>query len=106
MINFKKRAFAAAIAAVAMSIAAPSPAAAQIIEYATKVVCGQAGHTYVAAPGNYFTGVNVHNPGDTVTFRWKVAVAFINTAGPVSGFNTPMLRNDEALDIECRIMRA
>jgi hypothetical protein len=57
----------------------------------------------VVAPGDYFTAINVHNPGELpALLRKKVAVALPGErAGPVSRFFEAYLRPDEALEIDC-----
>lgn len=72
------------------------------VEYAVKVICGKSEGT-VAAPGAYWTAVNVHNPLDeAVGFRWKVAVALPHTEpGPVSKLFDARLGPDEAFEIDC-----
>jgi len=76
-------------------------------QYAVKIVCGIATDAGAApspvTPGRYFTAVNIHNPSkcDTVTFLWKVAIAGIEKAGPVSRFNRAQLGPDQALELDC-----
>lgn len=81
-------------------------------QYAVKVVCGEVGeckdkdhvrHPPVA-PGLYFTAINIHNPGKcrAARFRWKVAVAGVLEAGPVSAYQrTLLLEPDRAVEIDC-----
>jgi hypothetical protein len=70
------------------------------LQYAAKVVEGRS-QGDVVAPGEYWTAVNVHNPGLHVArFRFKVAVALPRKAGPVSPFQPLRLRSDEALEID------
>lgn len=73
-----------------------------IYQYAAKFVCGKS-EGRVAAPGTYFTAVNVHNPGrDATRLAVKVAIALPGLqAGPVSGFRDAELGPDEALEIDC-----
>lgn len=76
-------------------------------EYAVKFVCGRgeaATVAGVAAPGPYFTAINVHNPSyrDTATFRHKVSVALPGLqVGPISWRRPATLRPDESLEIDC-----
>jgi hypothetical protein len=72
-------------------------------QYAAKFVCGKNDQGTVVAPGEYFTGINVHNPGrETATIRKRFAVALPGEkAGPVSGVVTEHLRPGEAFDIDC-----
>jgi len=78
-------------------------AAPGAFEYAAKFVCGRADGG-LAAPGQYFTTVNVHNPAtDVVRLRTKVAVAMAGQRpGPVSPYVQGGLRPDEAFAVECR----
>lgn len=71
-------------------------------EYAVKFVCGKPEFP-VVAPGEYFTAINVHNPGpQPVLFRKKIAVALPGErAGRVSRFFEAQLKSDEALEIDC-----
>lgn len=69
--------------------AGPSPGQRTDFQYAVKIVCGQMGKPkpWPLPPGRYFTATNVHNPSrcDTVTLRWKVAVALPGPhPGPVT----------------------
>jgi hypothetical protein len=95
--------------ALSLAFAIPAgPASAQVqfvYEYAVKVVCGKLDqNSDILAGGRYYTAVNVHNPGKTTSFRRKVAVAGPGEAGRVSTFQTMRLRNDEALEIDCRLI--
>src|SRR5207244_1854448 len=55
----------------------------------------------VAAPGEYWSAVNVHNPSARpVVFRVKVAVALPEHPGPVSPFRPFKLGADQALEID------
>jgi hypothetical protein len=74
----------------------------QSYEYAVKFVCGSP-ELPVVAPGQYFTAINVHNPGELpALFQKKVAVALPGErAGPVSRFYEAQLRPDQALEIDC-----
>ena len=89
------------------SISVPFPAKAQVRQltiflYAAKFVCGKSDGRIVS-PGQYFTAINVHNPGrEGVHFRKKIAVALPSEkAGPVSRFFEARLGPDEALEIDC-----
>lgn len=74
----------------------------QRYEYAVKFVCGRP-EVPVVAPGEYFTAINVHNPGALpALFLKKIAVALPGEkAGPVSRFFPAQLRPDQALEIDC-----
>jgi hypothetical protein len=72
------------------------------LEYAVKFVCGWADGG-LAAPGQYFTTVNVHNPvTNVVRFRKEVAVAMAGQRpGSVSPFVAGQLEPDQAFAVEC-----
>jgi hypothetical protein len=74
-------------------------------QYSAKIVCGTtAAPLIVAAKGQYFSEVNVHNPSRyrSVTFRKKFAVADPNErGGKVSPFFSATLGIDESLQIDC-----
>ena len=72
-----------------------------LFEYAVKVIAGRS-NGEVAAPGEYWTAVNVHNPWPrTVEFEQKLAVALPHRqAGPIRPFIPCVLRPDEALEID------
>lgn len=72
-----------------------------IFQYAVKFVCGTS-HGDVAAPGEYWTAINVHNPTPANTrFRKKIAIALPGEQpGPVSSFDVARLGPDEALEID------
>jgi hypothetical protein len=102
-----KQSTASFLAALVALPLAGAPAAAQIgpEEYAAKFVCGSTPRATIVMPGAYATAVNVHNPRDPRDeIRWKVALAGALVAGKVSAFDRFALRNDEALDIDCRFI--
>jgi len=72
-------------------------------QYAAKFVCGKNDEGKVVAPGEYFTAINVHNPGrETASIRKRFAVALPSEKpGPVSGVVTERLRPGEAFEIDC-----
>lgn len=105
----------AASAAIAFLSLAPAPAAAQSggrNEYAVKFVCGTNARPNLspaAAPGTYYTAINVHNPGnEAVPFVYKVALAEPGRPGRFTRLNSPFrLAYDEATDVDCdQITRA
>lgn len=76
-------------------------------QYAVKILCGKApgaDNAAVVAPGQYFTAVNVHNPGRTsIGFIKKVALAnAFQKPGKVSKFVEGKLGADEAMEVDCR----
>jgi hypothetical protein len=81
------------------------------LEYAAKFVCGTntapGASTTLVAFGQYYTAVNIHNPNRENVITYKVAIAPQGKPGPMTGFQPPMqLRYDEALDVDCRLIRA
>lgn len=70
--------------------------------YDVKVICGREGGK-IAAPGHYWTAVNVLNPGtDTIEIEARVAVALPGfTMGPLSSPKVAPLRPDRAFEIDC-----
>ena len=85
------------------------PAHAQMRQYAAKFICGKATDaqtgTFLAAPGSYFTVVNIHNPALTaaVEFRKKFTVGLPGEKpGKVSEFFGATLKADETMQTECR----
>jgi len=90
--------------------AASAPAQAPgLRQYAAKFICGRAGGSqtaaFLAAPGSYFTVINVHNPAlsASVEFRKKFTVGQpAERAGKVSEFFPAGLKADETMQIECR----
>lgn len=104
--------FATLAALVALAVQpAPTPAAAQTqapteFQYAAKLVCGRTDPASggLAAPGQYYTIVNVHNPSPnrTVEFRKKFARALPDEkVGKITQFFPASLRADEAMGIDC-----
>ena len=52
--------------------------------------------------GFYATAVNVHNPGPPIKFARKVAIAPPGKPGGISGFWVTGLKNDQAIEFDCR----
>ena len=80
----------------------------QVRQYAAKFVCGKASDQemaqFLAAPGTYFTVINVHNPAlsAALRFRKKFTVGLPEEkAGKVSEFFTASLNADETMQIDC-----
>lgn len=102
-----------AAAALAL-LAAPTPAAAQSggrNEYAVKFVCGvnaRPSLSPAAAPGAYYTVINVHNPGNAaVGFVHKVALAIPGGPGRHTSITAQFsLAYDEATDVDCQLIAA
>ena len=72
-------------------------------QYAAKFVCGKNDEGKVVAPGEYFTAINVANPGrETAVIRKRFAIALPSEKpGPVSNVVTERLKPGEAFDIDC-----
>jgi len=92
-----------------LAVLAPRTAQAQdTLEYAVKFVCGRpTSGNPSAAPGRYFTSINVHNPNrDSLVFQYKIATSGSGTAGTLTQFVPLFLGYDQALNIDCaRIQR-
>jgi hypothetical protein len=88
------------------------PAAAQSggrNEYAVKFFCGTNARPSLspaAAPGTYYTAINVHNPGNGgVGFVHKVALAVPGAPGPHTSITAQFsLAYDEATDVDCELI--
>ncbi|MEA3051515.1 MAG: hypothetical protein QOG72_418 [Sphingomonadales bacterium] len=91
---------------------APPPQGPELpLEYAAKYVCGtnplQGAVTTLAAAGNYYTAVNIHNPFKANKVTYKVALAPQGKPGPMTGFQPVFpLSYDQAMDVDCRLIRA
>lgn len=76
-------------------------------QYAVKIVCGKGepGGDLggIVAPGQYFTAVNVHNPGmKDIALRKKIALAFPNQKpGPISKWIEAKMAPDQAFEVDC-----
>jgi hypothetical protein len=72
-------------------------------QYVAKFVCGKNDEGKVVAPGEYFTAINVANPGrETAVIRKRFAIALPGERpGPVSTLVTETLRSGQAFDIDC-----
>jgi hypothetical protein len=99
-------------AAIAAAMLAGAPAAAQSggrYEYAVKYVCGANFRPILssaAAPGAYYTAINVHNPSaEAVPFVYKVALAPLNAPGGHTPLVSPYrLGEDGATDVDCLLI--
>jgi hypothetical protein len=90
----------------AVSAQAQTP---QMRQYAAKFICGRATDaqvaTFLAAPGSYFTVINVHNPAlsASLEFRKKFTVGLPDEKpGKISEFFGAGLKADATMQIECR----
>lgn len=73
------------------------------LQYAAKFICGRTDGG-IAAPGQYYTIVNVHNPSPdrTVEFRKKFARSLPDEqTGKITQFFQATLQADEAMGIDC-----
>lgn len=87
-------------------------ASAQEFLYSAKFVCGKTtnDHTasFTAAPGSYFTSINVHNPsGVQANIRKRFSVGRLGEQpGPLSPFFPMVLPPARTSEIECRSINA
>ena len=95
------------ILAITLTLLAGS-AAAQSSLYSAKLVCGKAGAeqaaTFLAAPGTYFTAINVHNPSTAnagIRKRFTLGKPG-EQVGAISGFFSVTLPPARTLLIDCR----
>jgi len=103
------RSFSGLLASILMlgagGASAQAPPVPTSYEYAVKFVCGRAiqDKTTSAAPGFYFTDINVHNPNSTaIEFKKKFAIALPNqTAGKISELFPAALKSDQAFSVDC-----
>lgn len=108
--------FAAAAAAILPLAEAPAQTLqpptqpAFPLEYAVKFVCGRNVPFQPPLPsmalGFYFTIVNIHNPNQGAELTWKVSLAAVEKAGPVTAFKPFMgLKYDQSMDLDCNSIR-
>lgn len=96
----------------ACRIGAASPAAAQSggrNEYAVKYFCGtnvRPTLSPAAAPGTYYTAINVHNPSaEAVPFVYKVVIAPTGAPGGHTPLAAPFrIGEDGATDVDCTMI--
>lgn len=98
----------AAAAFFALPLVAATPAAAQSggrLEYAVKFVCGTNARPALspaAAPGTYYTAINVHVPTGSVTFAHLVSLAGPGRpAGHTPVIGTITLNFNDSVDVDC-----
>jgi hypothetical protein len=77
-------------------------------QYAAKFICGKAGApeiaAFLAAPGTYYTAINVHNPrlSTLINFRKKFAIGLPSQrVGPISPWFAGQLKADEVMQVDC-----
>lgn len=80
----------------------------QVRQYAAKFICGKASDEqeklFLAAPGLYYTAINVHNPSLTLTVKFvkKFTVGLPSQkVGRISRFVDAALKADETMQIDC-----
>src|SRR5262245_53063494 len=85
-------------------------AAAQSLprQYSAKFICGKASDeqvkAFLAAPGLYYTAINVHNPRtqNPISYRKKFALGQPNEkVGKISEWFGGTLKADEVMQIDC-----
>lgn len=98
----------AAAAFFVVPLAATTPAAAQSggrLEYAVKFVCGTNARPALspaAAPGTYYTAINVHVPTGSITFAHLVSLAGPGRpAGHTPVIGTVTLNFNDSVDVDC-----
>lgn len=83
-------------------------AGAQVNLYSPKLICGRATDvetsSFLAAPGSYFTAINVHNPnGANVTIRKRFSLGRPGEqVGALSNFVSTTIPTGRTILIECR----
>ncbi|HVR38425.1 MAG TPA: hypothetical protein VMU84_04965 [Thermoanaerobaculia bacterium] len=85
-------------------IATIAGAQTQTKQYAAKFICGKADGANPAAPGVYWTAINVHNPllRKEITFVKKFTIGLPKEkVGKISTWFRGILRADETLQIDC-----
>lgn len=93
---------------LALTLVCSSAAAQTPPMYAAKFVCGKAGtqqvNGFAAAPGSYFTSINVHNPQQlaqaSIQKRFTVALQK-QEIGPITPFFNKVLPAGRAMQIDC-----
>ena len=79
------------------------------LEYAVKFVCGRNAPALPSpqlATGLYFTIINIHNPNKGAELTWKVSLAALEHAGPMTAFQPFMgLKYDQSMDLDCNSIR-
>jgi hypothetical protein len=93
---------------VAATLLTTAASAQTVRQYSAKFICGKATpveiNAFLAAPGTYYTAINVHNPRlqTIVNFRKKFAIGLPNQkVGPISPFFATSMKADEVLQIDC-----
>jgi hypothetical protein len=96
------------LAVIVLGAATAHAQTLQVRQYAAKFICGKASDEqeklFLAAPGLYYTAINVHNPALTTAlkFRKKFTVGLPGEkVGKISEFFTVVLKADETMQIDC-----
>jgi hypothetical protein len=72
-------------------------------QYAAKIICGLNKSEGVIAHGVYETVVNIHNPyKETLTIKYKAAVAGDGGDGSISAFTSVKIKSDAAQFYGCK----
>jgi len=93
---------------ISAAFAAVAGAQTQTRQYAAKFICGKASDeqvkAFLAAPGIYYTAINVHNPRleRPIRFQKKFALGQPNEkVGKISRWVRGELKADETMQIDC-----
>ena len=96
------------LAVVVLGTVAAHAQVPQVRQYAAKFICGKASDEqeklFLAAPGQYYTVINVHNPALTAAlkFQKKFTVGLPGEkVGQISKFFAVALKADETMQIDC-----
>ena len=94
--------------AVVLGAASADAQVQQFRQYAAKFVCGKASEAedkaFLAAPGVYYTAINVHNPLRLLSVKFKKKFALGQPAeqpGKISTFFDAELKADYTMQIDC-----
>ncbi len=93
---------------IVTAIAAVAAAQTQTRQYSAKFICGKASDeqvkAFLAAPGIYYTAINVHNPRlqTAISYGKKFALGEPNEkVGKISQWFDGRLKADEVMQIDC-----
>lgn len=93
---------------IVMAFAAVAGAQTQTRQYSAKFICGKASDeqvkAFLAAPGIYYTAINVHNPRlqRPINYGKKFALGQPNEkVGKISQWFDGTLKADEVMQIDC-----
>jgi hypothetical protein len=74
-------------------------------QYAAKLICGVSKEGVGLTNGTYETLINIHNPGRTQEFKYKLAVAGEGKSGKIFPFKGTGIETDGAVFFACRTIR-